>query len=466
MLYAFVGGTAMYFNLVGIAQINVTVYNQNFALTSPTLVVGLIATVLFYYLESGTKQARNMMLAIFVGLLISIFFPLYGYISLKLNIPAVSMIDPEYIDFYETGFKTGVASTLTLIIDLFVSIIVFQYILNKTLKTKRRTIKIPIIGAIALTISSLTDAILFPLLLTSIHQSDLQNIVARIPVFFLASISYSIILSIYVHHLTEGKYFEYIKRPTLDILMRKRKFIPIELFLRERKRMDVLFDIMNHDLKNILQVYTNSLELLRNIYPEIKEEYSFKSLNNVFRRLKKISFLYSSMEEFQKQKEEDMYEKQQNLSIIINNTIDYFNDFYSEMYLEYIIVEKPVYCYYNPLLENAIIELLDNAVIYSEKKNEKKIELVYKLVKIDSKRYAKISIIDYNEPMNNELKKILEDPIRHIKKRIGLGFIIVKTACDFSDGFYEINQRENGNTISIFIPVIIDNQSQITILES
>ncbi len=114
---------------------------------------------------------------------------------------------------------------------------------------------------------------------------------------------------------------------------------------------------------------------------------------------------------------------------------------------------------FNPFLEDAIFVILENGVIHNTSKNlaKKKINLLLKTM--DRRRnQAIISITDNGNGIPNELKKILYEPLKNINIRTGLGFVTLKIATDFSNGYYKIQDftidSEKGTKIDIRIPIL------------
>ncbi len=462
-LYGFVASTIVYVNTIAIASIQVYPYlslNYSFSIYSPTLIVGVLAVSLLIYLERGTKKARTFLTTIFIAGIISFIFPLIINIVLKMNLEGLQITNPIYLSLYSVSMKVAVASTLTILFDIIIMVIIFQFLMNLFYSSKHRVF---ISGTFALIIASIADAILFPLFQLVI-VFDLQNsIFARLPVFVLSAILYALIFSIYIHIRKLDEHIG-LERPIFDIISRHETFVPLEIFLRERDTSKILFDVATHNLRNALQIQRNAIDLLKKQKNEVVNSTYIDAIETAYKKMEKISFAISSIKTLHYITDNEIKGKVININTLVSELVERGRISYPQMN---IILKEDVedYCFvqYNPLLENAIFEIIENAVnhpITSEKVHSSSSNIVeIKLVTHLEKRthYAQIIIKDYEKPLSEEVIGILLDPLKKINKRIGIGFVLLKAAIDFSKGFYEIKQKTDemqSKEVIINIPII------------
>ncbi|MFW9995781.1 MAG: hypothetical protein ACFFD4_27325, partial [Candidatus Odinarchaeota archaeon] len=319
-LYAFIGTTIAFFNFFSPANIMVTVApGITYALTSTTLVVGVFATSFLLYLTDGIQRVRKMILAVLLAEIFTFIYPFLGIFFVNLDPVNIQLSNPSLVEIYSSSYIISMASTIAIIFDCLFVVISFQFIVNRLPLPKTRKYSIPTAGAIALIIASIGDAIMFPLMTMLFGYAYQETILTRLPRFFVISIIYALIITFYAHMITKGKFSQYLtSRSTLELLVGK-NVVPVEDFLAEKRRAEILFNLMSHDMNNALQINYSALELLKNDNPGLIDSFPVKKLDKVFNRMKKISDTTALIGGLQYISKELVFSEKIDLSFICND---------------------------------------------------------------------------------------------------------------------------------------------------
>jgi len=456
-LYSFVSITIGFFNYFAMGKIMLDITDEiQFILFNTTLVVGVISTAFLLFLLDEPHHIRNFFYTIIIAEVFTWVYPALSYFFLTLDPAHVYLANPWVIDIFGVSALISFASTVALVCDI-IFVIVFFHQVRKRLKNP---IYAPIIGILAFIGALIIDAIVFPAIKSLFQLIDFETLFFRIPRFILSSFIYAIIILSYAHLTTKGEYFFYnANRSSLEILL-GRTTIPIEMFLAEKRRAEILFDLMGHDMGNALQVYTTALQLLRDQFPHLEESTPLNTLKETFNRMNQINNIIKRLGNLYYINRYTIRTKKMVLPSICRNAISKAQKLYNEV--EFNFIDKSdgdLTIKFNPFLEDAIFVILENGVIHNTSKNlaKKKINLLLKTM--DRRRnQAIISITDNGNGIPNELKKILYEPLKNINIRTGLGFVTLKIATDFSNGYYKIQDftidSEKGTKIDIRIPIL------------
>lgn len=456
-LFAFVSITIGFFNYFAMGKILLDVTDEiQFALFNTTLVVGVISTAFLLFLLDEPIHIRNFFYTIFIAEVFTWVYPALSYFFLTLDPAHVYLANPWVIDIFGVSALIAFASTVALVCDI-IFVIVFFHQFRRRLK---KPIFAPIIGIFAFIGALIIDAIVFPAIKSFFQLIDFEDLFFRIPRFILSSFIYSIIILSYAHFTTKGEYYFYnASRSSLDILL-GRTTIPIEEFLAEKRRAEILFDLMGHDMGNALQAYTFALQLLKDQFPHLKDSMHLNALKDTFNRMNKINNIIKRLGNLYYTNRYTIRTKKMVLPSICQKAISKAQKLYNEVEFNFIDKSDGDFTIkFNPFLQDAIFAILENGVIHNTSKNLgiKKVNLLLKTM--DRRRnQAIISIIDNGSGISNELKKIFYDPLKNISTRTGLGFVTLKIATDFSNGRYSIQDftidSEKGTKIDIRIPIL------------
>ncbi|MHA2298005.1 MAG: sensor histidine kinase [Candidatus Hodarchaeales archaeon] len=459
-LYAFVGTTVAFFNFFAPADVIVTIANEiSFALTSNTLVIGVIATSFLLYLTDGIQRVRKMILAILIAELFTFIYPVIATVFVQLDPTNVIISNQNLSQIYNISYVISLSSTITILFDCLFVVTSFQFVLNRMPKNR---VVVYVTGSIALIGASVIDAVLFPIITVIFGYPYSESILVRLPMFVIVSSIYAIVITIYAHIITQGKYFHYITSRSSLALLVGEETVDFETFLAEKRRAEILFNLMSHDLNNALQITSSAIELLKSDHPELVDEFPVQKLVKSFIRMKKISDTTAMIGGLQYISEDTIFSERLNMSIFCKEMISSFKNSMTE---DVIVIftdesDEKLVINFNPLLRVALMGILQNAVIHNQKEpNSKEVILKLESIYAGGRKQASITISDNGKGFSEELTKILLDPLEQISKRTGLGFVILKLAVDLSGGTYiiinkMIEGKNSGGQIEVRLPAI------------
>jgi len=452
-LFAFVGITVGFFNFLSVINILVEVFpGITYSLLSTALVSGVIATVLFIYLTEGREKTQELILAIITAEIITIIFPLVVSIYLRLDPENISLPSPYLLEYFDQTVIYSIASLISIICDSLFAIIFFQYSINRVPK---KPSTVPIISIISLIGASIVDAFLFPVISGFLGMNWVEMIIHRLPRFIVVSIIYAVVFTVYTRHIKKNIYHHIGGRPSLSLLMRRR-YVTIESFLAEKRRAEILLNLMSHDVNNILQVSVSALELIKGNHPSLCDTFPIRKLENSNRRLMKISHAISVIGGLQFVDNGMIFTEKIELVSMCRDICRKLQNEYTGVKVDFQEdMSKRLYIKFNPLMSEAIGEILENAVVHNDKKpdSEKRVSLLLKPEVNSNLKHVTIVIKDNGPGINNNLRDTLLNPLEHISKRTGIGYVMLKLAIDLSGGEYEIYTDEVGSRIEIKIPV-------------
>ncbi|NHJ01508.1 MAG: hypothetical protein EAX86_05165 [Candidatus Heimdallarchaeota archaeon] len=227
---------------------------------------------------------------------------------------------------------------------------------------------------------------------------------------------------------------------------------PIEQLLSEKRRADILFNIIGHDLRNALQGHFFAIEL-----QESKKDPQF--LNTTYKKIEKISHLIHQIGELRFLTSDSVKENLMDLESLMKEVVKQIN-------IDYILKEneekdiilrntlsKPIKVRYNPILQSSFVEIGLNALIYNATiKKELVIELEER-----TPNFVHISFSDNGLGIQEEMREILQDPLQNLDIRTGLGYVMLNLAVEFSQGYYLIEYRDKilkiGTKVEVVLPL-------------
>ncbi|MFX0093412.1 MAG: ATP-binding protein [Candidatus Hodarchaeota archaeon] len=228
----------------------------------------------------------------------------------------------------------------------------------------------------------------------------------------------------------------------------------VDLFLAEKRRANILFDLIGHDLRNALQSQLLAMEVLsqEKTFPDTRETAIFK---NSYQKIEKIGNLIRQMGELRFLNRKFLLSNLMYLAEECQEVCQQLRSEYASISIEFTNKSsKPLVCVYNPLLQNALIEIARNGIIHN-RSPAKRIHII--LESASFSKMARIMIVDNGIHIPPDNKKILQDPLKHIGTRTGLGYVILKSATDLAGGYYIIRDRKDntiGTRVIINLPVI------------
>ncbi|MFX0183912.1 MAG: ATP-binding protein [Candidatus Hodarchaeota archaeon] len=234
--------------------------------------------------------------------------------------------------------------------------------------------------------------------------------------------------------------------------------LPVELFLSEQRRADILFNLISHDMRNALQSHLFAMEMLNQHHPAINNSIEMDILEKTYQKIEKIGNSILKIGELSFLDRDYVRKNLMDLSEECERVVDQLKTEHDPLGTKAISINfthessEKLMCFYNPLLAKALFEIGTNAITYN-KKDEK----IIKLTLESDNRNAIISITDNGSYIPLNIREILLNPLEYIDRRTGLGYVMLKLATDFSGGHYEIHSDEqedlNGTKITITIPV-------------
>ena len=212
---------------------------------------------------------------------------------------------------------------------------------------------------------------------------------------------------------------------------------------KAKKEAEFYADVLIHDVANLSQIIEGYLYLIENEKVEkVKEEY-IKGINKTVGRTSDLVMNIKMVKAIQTSKV-----KKFNLRKAIENSISIIKENFTEEIIFENNVEEDCYLVANDFLENAFINILKNAIEYSNEPVK---------IKINSKPekgYSKITITDRGRGISEEIIDDLANYLEDHSKRIGLGLFFVKLIVEKFNGIFELEQRkEKGTTIIMRLPL-------------
>ena len=235
-------------------------------------------------------------------------------------------------------------------------------------------------------------------------------------------------------------------RATIEIALYKKE---LERKLKEeKKRVELLTDILGHDISNLNQGIHAYMELLLTT-PDFPEKFK-DDVRTAFEQSKGITKLVSNVRKLLTvQKEEQGLElKTTALSAMLLHAIAAVKSTYSQKEIEITCAwrfENEVMMMGNELLEDVFYNILDNAVKYDR---HERVEVEVAMSEGEDSNYCKIEFKDHGPGVPDEIKERIFARWERGDKSIfatGLGLMLVKQIVDMCGGSVWVEDRVRGD---------------------
>ena len=234
-------------------------------------------------------------------------------------------------------------------------------------------------------------------------------------------------------------------RATIEIALYKKE---LERKLKEeKKRVELLTDILGHDISNLNQGIHAYIELLLTT-PDFPEKFK-DDVRTAFEQSKGITKLVSNVRKLLTvQKEEEQELKTTALSAMLLHAMEAVKSTYSQKEIEITCAwrfDNAVVMKGNELLEDVFYNILDNAVKYDR---HERVEVEVVMSEGEDGNYGKIEFKDHGPGVPDELKGRIFARWEREDKSVfasGLGLMLVKQIVDMCGGSVWVEDRVRGD---------------------
>jgi PAS domain S-box-containing protein len=212
---------------------------------------------------------------------------------------------------------------------------------------------------------------------------------------------------------------------------------------KTKKEAEFYADVLTHDVANLSQIIEGYLFLIENETEEKMKEDYLKGIDKTVKRTSELVKNIKLVKAIQTTKT-----KKYDLRLAIEKSIAEVKENYTKEIIFENNIRDDCYLLANEFLESAFMNILRNAIEYSN-------EPVKVIIKsIIEEGYSKITIEDQGRGISKEK---IDDVINYMEdhsKRMGLGLFFVKLVVEKFNGKFDINQaKEGGTKIILRIPL-------------
>jgi signal transduction histidine kinase len=232
-------------------------------------------------------------------------------------------------------------------------------------------------------------------------------------------------------------------RATIEIALYKKE---MERKLKEEKeRVELLTDILGHDISNLNQGIHSYMELLLTT-PDFPEKFK-EDVRTAFEQSKGITKLVSNVRRLLTIQKQERELKPIDLSSILVHAVETVKSTYSQKEIEIkcALFENEVMMVGNELLEDVFYNILDNAVKYDR---HDRVEVEVDISEVEDGNYGKIEFKDHGPGVPDELKERIFTRWERGDKSVfatGLGLMLVKQIVDMCGGSVWVEDRVGGD---------------------
>jgi signal transduction histidine kinase len=232
-------------------------------------------------------------------------------------------------------------------------------------------------------------------------------------------------------------------RATIEVALYKKE---MESKLQEEKnRVELLTDILGHDIRNLNQGILSYMELLLTT-PDLPEKFN-GYIRTAFEQSKGITKLVSNVRKLLELQKQGLKLKNIDVFPLFIHAIDEVKTAYSQKELEIKceLSENEVVVLGNELLEEVFYNILDNAVKYDRHDT---VEVEVNSGKVEDGKYWKVEFKDNGPGIPDEIKERIFTRLERLDKKAfatGLGLTLVKQIIEKCGGKVWVEDRIKGD---------------------